>query len=89
MVIHDNLTLSQSMHYCKADLKPKCDHKTNCKCKPIIITDWSLNSSKNTRKFKLDLYDAMGNPVRVQCIFGNTKGKARASGARAMLEVLT
>lgn len=88
MTEHDNLTLSTSMHYCKTDLKPKCDHKTNCKCKPIIITDWTKNNSKNTRTFKLDLYDENHNPVRVQCIFGNTKGKIRASGARAMLEVL-
>lgn len=84
---HDNLTLNTSMHYCKANLKKGCDHKTNCKCKPIIVS--VLGNSKNTREFKLDLYDEHHNPVRVQCIFGNAKGKARASGARAMLEVLT
>jgi hypothetical protein len=80
------------MHYCKADLQPHCDHKTNCKCKPLIITDISKKSTKNVRGIKLDLWeqDEYGilHPVRIQCNFMNSKGKAKASGARAVLEIL-
>lgn len=83
---HDNLNTVQTMHYCKSNLKSKCNHDSkSCKCKPIIISN--MDGEVNTREWKLDLYDEFGNPVRVQCVFGNTKGKAKASGARAMLEV--
>lgn len=90
MTEHDNLELSESMHYCKSNLKKGCDHKSSkCVCEPIIIT--SLDGSKNTREFVIDLWEKDINgvftPVRLQCIFGNTSGKVKASGAKAMLEI--
>ena len=92
MTEHDNLQLDQSMHYCKADLKKGCDHKTSaCKCKPLTVIDWDDKSDVSTKEFILDVYEKVDGelkPVRIQCIFGNTKGKPKASGARAMLEIL-
>ena len=70
---HDELELSESMHYCV--------------CEPIEVTDFTTKTSTTTREWTLDLYDKDGKPVRVTCKFGNTKGKIKASGARAMLEV--
>jgi len=80
----------KTMHYCKSNLKTGCDHKENCKCKPIIVNN--MGKEKPTKKFVMDLWekDEFGvfQPVRIQCIFGNTRGKAKTSGAKAMLEVL-
>ena len=90
MTEHDKLKLDQSMHYCKGNLEKGCDHKTNCKCKPIIIGDMDGNET-NTRKFRLDVYEKVNGefrPVRVECEFGNAKGKGKKRGARAMLEIL-
>ena len=89
---HDKLELSESMHYCRGNLLKGCDHKTSkCKCKPLTIIDWEDKSNNENRKdFILDVWEKVDGklkPVRIQCIFGNTKGKAKASGARAMLEV--
>ena len=92
MTEHDNLKLDQSMHYCRGNLKKGCDHKGDyCKCKPLTIIDWEDKSNTNNDNFVLDLWEKVDGelkPVRIQCIFGNTKGKAKASGARAMLEIL-
>ncbi len=90
MNVHDELTLSESMHYCRGNLLKGCDHKSDdCICEPIEVTDFSTKkpTSRTTRDWTLDLYDVDGNPVRVTCKFGNTRGKIKASGARAMLEV--
>jgi len=85
---HDELKLSESMHYCRGNLLKGCDHKSEeCVCEPIEVTDFTTKTSKTTREWTLDLYDKDGKPVRVTCKFGNTKGKIKASGARAMLEV--
>jgi len=85
--IHDTLKPSETMNYCRGNLKKGCDHKTDCKCKPIMIIDVNTKKFKNTRKWKMDLFDKDGNPVRIQCEFGNSRGKAKASGARAVLEI--
>jgi len=89
---HDKLELSESMHYCRGNLIKGCDHKSDdCVCEPINVTDFTekgrIKSTKTTREWTLDLYDKDGNPVRVTCKFGNTKGKIKSSGSRAMLEV--
>lgn len=89
---HTGLILNQSMHYCRGNLQKDCDHKGSyCKCKPLTIIDWESKNKRNTTKLVLDFWEDVGGilkPVRIQCIFGNTKGKAKASGARAMLEIL-
>ena len=86
---YDNLIKVQDMFYCKSDLKRGCDHKSKeCVCKPINVTDMNGKINK-VRLWKIDLYDKNGKPVRIQCKFGNTTGKAKASGARARLEVYT
>jgi hypothetical protein len=85
---HDELALTESMHYCRGNLLKGCDHKSeDCICEPIEVTDFTTKTSTTTREWTLDLYDKDGKPVRVTCKFGNTKGKIKASGARAMLEV--
>ncbi len=85
MGTHDKLKSVKSMYYCRSNLRKGCDHKS-CDCKPLVISDNISNN--NTNEFRLDLYDKNGKPVRIQCVFGNAKGKAKRSGARAMLEIL-
>lgn len=75
---HDNLQVVETMNYCKADLQTG---------KPLVVANMIDGTRKNVRKWKIDLFDKNGQPVRLQCEFGNSTGKAKASGARAVLEV--
>ncbi len=82
MKSHDNLTVVETMNYCKF-------YKDSGK--PLIVCDMVKKTSKNVRKWKIDLWgkDENGNlfPVRVVCEFMNARGKAKASGATSVLEV--
>lgn len=79
---HDNLKLVETMNYCKSDLVKGCYHGEGCRCKPLVMTD--MIGTKHLRKWKMDLFDRDGKPVRIQCNFG----KPNKHGARAVLEVL-
>ncbi len=71
---HKDLTVTQTMNYCKADVKTG---------KPLVIT--SLDGTrKNVKSWKMDLFDKDGLPVRLRCVFG----KPNRHGVRAALEVL-
>ena len=37
--------------------------------------------------FRFELYDIKMNPIIIECWFKNTIGKAKASGAKAMLKI--
>ena len=37
--------------------------------------------------FRFELYDVKMNPLIIECWFKNTTGKAKASGAKAMLKI--
>ena len=90
---HDDLTLSGTMNYCRGNLVKGCDHKDDdCVCKPIIVSDFTDKIKKYTdaTEWVMDVWeerDGSMHPVRLQCVFGNSKGKAKASGARAVLEI--
>ncbi len=73
--IHDNLNVAKTVHYCKSDVKTG---------KPLVIADMIKGTKRNTKKWKMDLFDEDGMPVRLQCIFG----KPNRNGARAILEIL-
>mgnify|MGYP006081441341 FL=1 len=70
---------TQEIHYCKADKKTG---------KPVVVTNMANGSTKNVKKWKLDLFDKDGYPVRVEVEFGNSSGKAKNSGATTVLRVL-
>ena len=72
------MKLRQTLHYCKADKKTG---------KPLIVTDISKGSARNTARWRLDLFDASGRPVSLRCSYQNSIGKAKAQGARAVLQV--
>ncbi len=78
MQSHNNLKVVETMNYCKF-------YKDSGK--PLIVCDMVKNTSKNVRKWQLDVYDINGNPIRVVCEFMNASGKAKASGATSVLEV--
>ena len=84
---HNKLKPVETMNYCRGNLEKNCDHKTNCKCKPLMIIDVETKKFRTMRKWKMDVFDKNGKPIRIQCEFGNSRGKAKASGARAVLEI--
>ena len=50
---HDELELSESMHYCRGNLLKGCDHKSeDCVCEPIEVTDFTTKTSTTTRELK-------------------------------------
>jgi len=77
MTIHDELSLVETMNYCKSDLKTG---------KPLIVMDIINDKKRNADSWHMDLFDELGNPVRIQCNF--RLGKKNKSGARAILEIL-
>jgi hypothetical protein len=68
----------RTIHYCKADKKSG---------KPVVVTDMNGNTT-NVKKWNMNLFDKMGNPVRIEVAFNNADGKAKRSGATTMLRVL-
>jgi hypothetical protein len=69
----------KTVHYCKADKKTG---------KPVVITDMKDKSTKNVKSWSMDLYDENDVPVRIEVVFGNATGKAKASGATTVLKVM-
>lgn len=72
------MKLQKTYHYCKADVKTG---------KPLIISNMATGNRRNVKGWKLDLFDKNGNPVTLKCRFDNATGKAKRSGARAVLQV--
>lgn len=72
------MELKKTYHYCKADIGTG---------KPLIITDMITGKRKNVKGWELHLFDKEGNPVLLKCSFNNSTGKAKRSGARAVLQV--
>jgi len=70
---------TQTIHYCKADKKTG---------KPVVVTDVAKGSTKNVKKWHMDLFDGNGYPVRIEVEFNNSKGKAKSSGATTVLKVM-
>lgn len=70
---------TQEIHYCKADKKTG---------KPVIITNKVNGTTKNVKKWHMDLFDENGYPVKIEVEFGNSSGKAKSSGATTVLRVL-
>jgi len=71
------MQLYRTIHYCKADKKSG---------KPVIITTPD-GETRNTDKWKMDLYDKKGKPVRIEVVFMNSEKKAKAQGATTVLKV--
>lgn len=75
---HNNLPVVETMNYCRFFKDTG---------KPLIVCDYKTGQIKTVKKWKIDVYDKDGNPIRIQCEFNNAKGKAKASGATSVLEV--
>ncbi len=71
--MHKKLTV----HYCKQFVKSN---------NPIIVTDEHGNA-KNRTHWKMRVYDVFGEPLELRIDFNNSVGKAKRSGARAVLEI--
>jgi hypothetical protein len=73
------MELTQTLHYCKYDVKTG---------KPLVVTDMVTKKTKNVRAWKRSLIDPKtGKKVYLVCEFNNSTGKAKASGARAVLQI--
>jgi hypothetical protein len=70
---------TKEIHYCKADKKSG---------KPVVVTDKASGNTTNVKKWKMDLFDKDGYPVRIEVEFGNSSGKAKKSGATTVLRVM-
>ena len=71
------MELKTTVHYCKA-LKSTG--------KPVIVG--GKNGEKSVKKWTWEGFDKDGvTPVRMEIEFGNSKGKAKASGATTVLKV--
>lgn len=71
------MKLYRTVHYCKADKKSG---------KPVIVTN-KLGERRKTNKWKMDLFDKNGKPVRIEVEFNNSEKKAKAQGATTVLKV--
>jgi len=72
----NDFELLDGWHYCKTD-----------KSMPMIFTDFITGKSINTKGFRFELLDKNMNPIIMECMFENTVGKAKKSGAKAMLKI--
>ena len=70
-------------HYCK----PTKNTKSKDKGMPMIFTDFITGESINKKGFRFEVLDKNMNPIIFECIFKNTTGKAKKSGAKAMLKI--
>lgn len=74
------LKVVETLHYCKADKKTG---------KPLVITDMVNGTRKNTAHWKMIVLDPKTFEVIVlKCDFKNSTGKAKASGATSVLQIL-
>ena len=79
----NDFELLDGWHYCK----PTKNTKSEDKGKPMIWTDFITGKSINTKGFRFEMLDKDMNPIIFECIFENTTGKAKKSGAKAMLKI--
>jgi len=79
----NDFELLEGWHYCK----PTKNTKSEDKGLPMIFTDFITGKSINKKGFRFELLDKDMNPIIFECIFENTVGKAKKSGAKAMLKI--
>ena len=79
----NDFELLDGWHYCK----PTKNTKSEDIGKPMIWTDFITGESINTKGFRFEMLDKDMNPIIFECIFENTVGKAKKSGAKAMLKI--
>ena len=79
----NDFELLDGWHYCK----PTKNTKSEDKGTPMIWTDFITGKSINTKGFRFEMLDKDMNPIIFECIFENTTGKAKKSGAKAMLKI--
>ena len=74
----NDFELLSGWHYCKTDKSTGM---------PMIFTNFITGKSINKKGFRFELLDKNMNPVIFECIFDNAVGKAKKSGATAMLKI--
>ena len=74
----NDFELLSGWHYCKTDKDTGM---------PMIFTDFITGVSVNKKGFRFELLDKDMNPIILECIFENTIGKAKKSGAKAMMKI--
>ena len=74
----NDFELLSGWHYCKTDKDTGM---------PMIFTDFITGVTVNKKGFRFELLDKNMNPIILECIFKNTVGKAKKSGATAMLKI--
>jgi len=74
----NDFELLDGWHYCKTDKSTGM---------PMIFTNFITGKSINKKGFRFELLDKNMNPVIFECIFDNAVGKAKKSGATAMLKI--
>ena len=74
----NDFELLSGWHYCKTDKDTGL---------PMIFTDFVTGISVNKKGFRFELLDKDMNPIIMECIFKNATGKAKKSGATAMLKI--
>ena len=79
----NDFELLNGWHYCK----PTKNTKSEDRGMPMIFTDFITGKSINKKGFRFELLDKDMNPIILECVFKNTTGKAKASGAKAMLKI--
>ena len=77
----NDFELLSGWHYCK----PTKNTKSKDRGMPMIFTDFITGESINKKGFRFELLDKDMNPIIMECIFKNATGKAKKSGATAML----
>ena len=79
----NDFELLDGWHYCK----PTKNTKSEDRGLPMIFTDFITGESINKKGFRFEVLDKNMNPIIFECIFKNTVGKAKKSGAKAMLKI--
>ena len=74
----NDFELLSGWHYCKTDKDTGL---------PMIFTNFITGKSINKKGFRFELFDKDMNPIILECVFENTVGKAKKSGAKAMLKI--
>jgi hypothetical protein len=74
------LEVVETLHYCKADKSSG---------KPLNVTDMVTKKVKKTAHWKMVVLDPKTlEPIVLKCDFNNSTGKAKRSGATAVLQIL-
>jgi hypothetical protein len=69
----------KEIHYCKADLKTGT---------PINVTDSKTREVIKTDHWDFEGFDKEMNPIKFEIRFNNSIGKAKASGAKAVMKLI-